>query len=276
MGSSFSIVNNTEETVWVRVTIHKKLLLRILRVFICLGQCILSALVNNSNAPTGGGSGAQQPSGPSTASNTQAGQRAANATNQPTDLEIAEKAIDFVGNQMDKNEAQLTQDGGEFKRVEAGDKYTFKGSLSLLMKASVSYDAGQNVQTRNCFTGSTHKSERLYPVRKYFPRSETNSQSQQTDVLENMHIENPPPINPPLENTSVVNSPPEDTPVVNSSPENTSVVNSPPENTSVVNSPPEDTSGYEKQDLHAQQTTKLQKLQVEVTNGKPTNRTLTI
>ena len=54
-----------------------------------------------------------------------------------------------------------------FERIEPGCKYNKAGSLSLVWTAYVIYDDGREAK-RNCWTGPTAGSENLYPVSKYF------------------------------------------------------------------------------------------------------------
>lgn len=152
MGSSFSIVNNTNKPIWVKVGVCQGALwgsIGGVLAVITLGAAAVVFAAGGAVAVAATAAGIAQGVGSTLGSLTVsdilaglAGVEAANSLRQSL-----------------KKESSV--------RINPGGKYTKHGSLSLVLSVKVLYDDGRRV-TRDCFTGPTDGSEKVYYVTEHF------------------------------------------------------------------------------------------------------------
>ena len=92
-------------------------------------------------------------------------------------LEIVGKAANIANMMSKKQEKKQTEDLQEFVRefqaaatlIRPGEKYTWSGTLSLTKRVHVMNQLLQ-FDDKACFTGPTHRSEKVYRISKHFTR----------------------------------------------------------------------------------------------------------
>ena len=178
MGSSCSILNDTEHDVWITHGVNWTVLIATLGGVGALltggiGLAALGAGAGVGGVLAGGGALIMAEEGlvMGVTATTLAGLTAAqwslaglvtglSATALSTALGISREEAEKL-----KKQVKEFQDSAEL--IKPGDKYTWSGSLSLTMKVYVMNDKLQS-QDRACFTGPTAGSENIYPISEYF------------------------------------------------------------------------------------------------------------
>jgi len=178
MGSSCSILNDTEHDVWITHGVNWKVLIASVggvAAFVTGGVALaaLGATVGVGGALLWGGAVIMAEEGiiVGTTALTIAGLTAgqwtlvgvvttASATALATALNISKEEAEKLQKQVKdfQNNAELIKPGG---------KYTWSGTLSLTKTVYVMNDKLQFDQ-RGCFTGPTDGSENVYPISQYF------------------------------------------------------------------------------------------------------------
>ena len=158
MGSSFSVLNDTNEVIYVSHGVCKSAL------FGSIGSVL--ALV------TFGAGGASIAAGAGVGGGVILGLSASawNAIGTVSALllgasGILNSSLSPAEKEKVKSLKKYMQDN--YTEVKPGNKYTAHGSLSLVMTAYVIYENWQ-MTTCNCFTGPTDGSENVYKVTEYF------------------------------------------------------------------------------------------------------------
>ena len=171
MGSSCSIVNDTEFDVWithgVNWTVLTVTLLGVLS-FVPVGGA-LAAL--GAGAGVGGAllrQGAQmmaQPMG------NVAGLTAGNLVNVVTEVTASTlaSALRISEEESERIQTQVRDFKNNAKLIKPGEKYTWSGTLSLTKTVYVMNEKLQFDQ-KGCFTGPTHGSENVYPISRDFQK----------------------------------------------------------------------------------------------------------
>ena len=161
MGSSCSILNDTEYDVWITKRINWPLLMRVCVVvavpFLIAGViaviviCVVLAV-----------------KGKLTVKHEHIVQMA----------KMASEAAKIIFNVISKNQKKKQlEDPQEFARefqaaatlIRPGEKYTWSGTLSLTKRVRVMNELLQ-FDDKACFTGPTHRSEKVYLISKHFKR----------------------------------------------------------------------------------------------------------
>ncbi|XP_044168761.1 uncharacterized protein LOC114974168 [Acropora millepora] len=154
MGSSFSILNDTEHHVWISHGINWE-------VLIAVYQGISFLLTTMAAAGAEAGKTSTKVVGMTASQWTKA--------EKITNLTVA--ALSEPLRKAREEASKVQDDDMEFKAhaelIKPGEKYTFSGTLSLTMTVYVMNDKEQ-VDRRACFTGPTHDSENIYPISQYF------------------------------------------------------------------------------------------------------------
>ena len=153
MGSSCSVLNDTEYEVWVTDRINRPVLIG---VFAGVAVPLLAAGVIATCVV-----------------------HAAKGTVQLIlqMLKIVGGAADIANMISEEQKKKLTEDLQEFVRefqaaatlIRPGEKYTWSGTLSLTKRVHVMNELLQ-FDDKACFTGPTHRSEKVYRISKHFTR----------------------------------------------------------------------------------------------------------
>jgi len=178
MGSTCSIVNDTEHDVWITHGVNwMVLILTLTSVFSVFtagaSLAAFGATVGVGGALLGGGALIMTEGGITigTTAASIAGLTASqwtvagvvstlSATSLSTALHITREEAERIQKQVRDFQANS-------QLIKPGEKYTWSGSLSLTMKVYVMNDKLQ-VDERACFTGPTAGSENVYPISEYF------------------------------------------------------------------------------------------------------------
>ena len=178
MGSSCSILNDTEHDVWITHGVNWAALIGTLGGVFALvtGGATLAALgatAGVGGALLGGGALIMAEEGiiMGTSALTIGGLTAtqwslASIVTGLTGTALAE-ALNISRQEAEKIQKQVKDFQKNSKLIKAGRKYTWSGSLSLTMTVYVMNDKLQFDQ-RACFTGPTDRSENVYPISEYF------------------------------------------------------------------------------------------------------------
>ena len=153
MGSSCSVLNDTEYEVWVTDRINRPVLIG---VFAGVAVPLLAAGVIATSVV-----------------------HAAKGTVQLIlqMLKIVGGAADIANMISEEQKKKQTEDLQEFVRefqaaatlIRPGEKYTWSGTLSLTKRVHVMNELHQ-FDDKACFTGPTHRSEKVYRISKHFTR----------------------------------------------------------------------------------------------------------
>ena len=153
MGSSCSVLNDTEYEVWVTDRINRPVLIG---VFAGVAVPLLAAGVIATCVV-----------------------HAAKGTVQLIlqMLKIVGGAADIANMISEEQKKKQTEDLQEFVRefqaaatlIRPGEKYTWSGTLSLTKRVHVMNELLQ-FDDKACFTGPTHRSEKVYRISKHFTR----------------------------------------------------------------------------------------------------------
>ena len=180
MGSSCSIVNDTEHDVWITHGVNWTVLMATLGAVFTLftggaALAVAGAAAGVGGALLGGGALIMAEEGiiMGTSAMTIAGMTATqwtlaglvtsfSATALSTTLRITREEAERIQTQIRDFQANA-------ELIKPGEKYTWSGSLSLTMKVYVMNDKLQ-MDERACFTGPTAGSENVYPISEYFQK----------------------------------------------------------------------------------------------------------
>ena len=180
MGSSCSILNDTEFDVWVCHGVNWTVLTATVGSVAALltagvGALALGATAGVGGALAGGGALIMAEEGiiMGTATTTLAGLTAAQWTAVGIVTALSSSALATILNisreEAEKIKKQVEDFQRSSERIRPGDKYTVKGTLSLTMKYYVMNEKVQ-FDDRACFTGPTANSENVYPISEYFKK----------------------------------------------------------------------------------------------------------
>ena len=151
MGSSFSIVNDTDKPIWVSYGVCHVALWGSIGGVAAIIMAVGAIAVAAANGR------------PVTAKTV--------TDSVSSSLSVAVNTIARLSQKDQKQmlslQKQLQEKLKGYKRIEPGCKYSVTGSLSLVWTAYVIYDDGKEAKC-DCWTGATAGSENLYPVSKYF------------------------------------------------------------------------------------------------------------
>ena len=178
MGSSCSILNDTEHDVWITHGVNWTVLIATVGAVLSLlsGGTALAALgagAGVGGALLGGGALIMAEEGiiMGTAALTVAGLTAtqwtlAGVVTGLTSTALA-TALSISKEEAERIQKQVRDFQKNSELIKPGEKYTWSGSLSLTMTVYVMNDKLQFDQ-KACFTGPTHGSENVYPISEYF------------------------------------------------------------------------------------------------------------
>ena len=153
MGSSCSILNDTEYEVWVTDRINWPVLIGV-SAGVAVPLLIAGAIVTNLVLVSKGiGECVLQT------------------------LKIVGEGANIANTMSKKQKKKQTEDLQEFVRefqaaatlIRPGEKYTWSGTLSLTKRVHVMNELLQ-FDDKACFTGPTHRSEKVYRISKHFTR----------------------------------------------------------------------------------------------------------
>ena len=153
MGSSCSILNDTEYEVWVTDRINWPVLIGV-SAGVAVPLLIAGAIVTNLVLVSKGiGECVLQT------------------------LKIVGEGANIANMMSKKQKKKQTEDLQEFVRefqaaatlIRPGEKYTWSGTLSLTKRVHVMNELLQ-FDDKACFTGPTHRSEKVYRISKHFTR----------------------------------------------------------------------------------------------------------
>lgn len=178
MGSSCSILNDTEHDVWITHGVNWTVLLASVGGVLALltGGAALAALgasVGVGGALLGGGALIMAEEGVimGTTAATIAGLTATQWTIAGVVTSLSATALStalgITREEAEKLQKQVRDFQAKAELIKPGKKYTWSGSLSLTMTVYAMNDKLQMDQ-RACFTGPTDGSENVYPISEYF------------------------------------------------------------------------------------------------------------
>ena len=178
MGSSCSILNDTEHDVWITHGVNWTALIASVGGVLALvsGGAALAALgasVGVGGALLGGGALIMAEEGliMGTTAATIAGLTATQWTIAGVVTSLSATALSTAlgisREEAEKLQKQVKDFQASADLIKAGQKYTWSGSLSLTMTVYVMNDKLQFDQ-RGCFTGPTANSENVYRISEYF------------------------------------------------------------------------------------------------------------
>ena len=153
MGSSCSVLNDTEYEVWVTDRINWPVLIGV-SAGVAVPLLIAGAVVTNLVLVLKGiGECVLQT------------------------LKIVGEGANIANTMSKKQKKKQTEDLQEFVRefqaaatlIRPGEKYTWSGTLSLTKRVHVMNELLQ-FDDKACFTGPTHRSEKVYRISKHFTR----------------------------------------------------------------------------------------------------------
>ena len=153
MGSSCSILNDTEYEVWVTDRINWPVLIGV-SAGVAVPLLIAGAIVTNLVLVLKG-----------------VGECVLQT------LKIVGEGANIANTMSKKQKKKQTEDLQEFVRefqaaatlIRPGEKYTWSGTLSLTKRVHVMNELLQ-FDDKACFTGPTHRSEKVYRISKHFTR----------------------------------------------------------------------------------------------------------
>ena len=168
MGSSCSIVNDTEYDVWITHGVNWTVLTyTLLGVFSLVSAGASLAALAVGGAVIGGGALVITPA--LTVPGLTAGQWSlANIVTEATTTALA-TAFKISEEEAQRIQTQVRDFQNNAKLIKPGERYTWKGSLSLTMTVYVLNEKLQFDQ-KGCFTGPTHGSENVYPISRDFQK----------------------------------------------------------------------------------------------------------
>ena len=153
MGSSCSVLNDTEYEVWVTDRINWPVLIGV-SAGVAVPLLIAGAIVTNLVLVLKG-----------------VGECVLQT------LKIVGEGANIANTMSKKQKKKQTEDLQEFVRefqaaatlIRPGEKYTWSGTLSLTKRVHVMNELLQ-FDDKACFTGPTHRSEKVYRISKHFTR----------------------------------------------------------------------------------------------------------
>lgn len=178
MGSSCSILNDTEHDVWITHGVNWTALIATVGGVLALltggaGLAALGATAGAGGALLGGGALIMAEEGiiMGTTALTVGGLTATQWTLVSLVTGFTANALATALNiskeEAEKIQRQVRDIQKHSKLIKPGEKYTWSGTLSLTMEVYVMNDKLQFDQ-RACFTGPTDGSEYVYPISEYF------------------------------------------------------------------------------------------------------------
>ena len=99
-----------------------------------------------------------------------------------TSTPVLSKVLDIPKSEAEKLKEQVRKFKKNGTKLEPGEKYTVKATLSLNLKYYVMNEKAQFDQ-RGCFTGATDKSEKVYPISKYFQNLDDKKSPEDTIMV---------------------------------------------------------------------------------------------
>ena len=168
MGSRCSILNDTEDDVWITHGVNWEAIRLTARYMFRFLQAGASAAEYLGESESDEGEGVLQVAEAGIAAATKVASLAAKWRKRKEPTETTASALEEVSKEKAEDiqrKARLFKE--KAKRVKPGEKYTWSGSLSLHMKVYVMNDKLQ-CDERACFTGPTDGSENVYPISEYF------------------------------------------------------------------------------------------------------------
>lgn len=190
MGSSCSILNDTEYDVWITHGVNWNVLIYTVTGVLGLltggiGLAALGATAGVGGVLAGGGALIMAEEGVimGVTAATVAGLTATQWSLAAVVTGMTTTALS-VALGISKEEAEnLQQNIKDFQasaeRIKPGGKYTWSGTLSLTMTVYVMNDKLQ-CHNKACFTGPTDGSENVYPISEYFTNLDVKKKSQDT------------------------------------------------------------------------------------------------
>lgn len=190
MGSSCSVLNDTEHDVWITHGVNWKVLIAsVVGVGALLsagvGLAVLGATVGVGGALLGGGVFIMSEEGiiMGTSALTVAGLTASQWSLAGVVTGLSTTALAEILKVSKEKAAEIQKHVKDFqeqsKLIKPGEKYTWSGSLSLTMRVYVMNDKLQ-CEDRACFTGPTANSENVYPISEYFRNLDVKKQHGET------------------------------------------------------------------------------------------------
>ncbi|CAB4025929.1 Hypothetical predicted protein [Paramuricea clavata] len=141
MGSSCSILNDTQHDVWITNREDWEILLAVIRglVTLCeIGASVLAPLQNVASVL------------------------------EMSDVALA-KRLSINQSEAGKMKCAIKEFQGKAELIKPGEKYTWSGTLSLTMRIFVMNDKLQ-CDDKSCLTGPTAGSERVYTISEHFKK----------------------------------------------------------------------------------------------------------
>lgn len=180
MGSSCSILNDTEHDVWITHGVNWTVLLASVGGVLALLSGGASLVAFGASAGVGGallGGGAlimaEEGVIMGTTAATIAGLTATQWSIAGLVTSLSAKALSvalgITRDEAEKLQKHVKDFQASSELIKPGGKYTFSGSLSLTMTVYVMNDKLQTDE-RACFTGPTADSENVYPISEYFKK----------------------------------------------------------------------------------------------------------
>ena len=195
MGSSCSILNDTQYDVWIRHGVNWKVLIASLAgvgalVTGGIGALALGATVGVGGALAGGGALIMAEEGiiMGTSAATLVGLTATQwtAVGLVTGLSssVLATTLGISREEAEKIQKSVRKFQDDSQLIKPGDKYTVKATLSLNLKYYVMNEKLQ-FDERACFTGPTNNSENVYPISEYFKNLDVKKKPQDTFTIYN-------------------------------------------------------------------------------------------
>ena len=178
MGSSCSILNDTEHDVWITHGVNWTVLTASLGGALALvtagaGLAVLGAGAGVGGALLGGGALIMAEEGiimgttALTIAGLTAGQWSLVGVVTTLSATALARILKISKGEAERLQKQVRDFQDSAELIKPGGKYTWSGSLSLTMTVYVMNDKLQFDQ-RACFTGPTADSENVYPISEYF------------------------------------------------------------------------------------------------------------
>lgn len=186
MGSSCSILNDTEHDVWITHGVNWKVLMASVGgvgalLTAGIGLAALGARVGVGGALLGGGALVMAEEGliMGTSALTIAGLTAGQWTLAGVVTGLSTAGLKEILNVPKDKAAEIQKHVRDFQQkselIKPGSKYTWSGTLSLTMRVYVMNDKLQ-CDNRACFTGPTANSVKVYPISEYFRNLDVKKQ----------------------------------------------------------------------------------------------------
>ena len=188
MGSSCSILNDTEHDVWMNHGINWTVLIASVGGVAALltagiGLVALGAAAGVGGALAGGGALIMAEEGIIIGTTTLAGLTATQWTVAGIVTGLSTSALATTLNISAQEAARIQKYVREFQEtselIKPGEKYTWSGTLSLTMRVYVMNDKLQ-IGDKACFTGATANSENVYTISQHFTTLDVNNEPEDT------------------------------------------------------------------------------------------------